>query len=198
MVALLVARGATVNLCMGHGGTSLHTAVIHEATSAVKELLAKGADPCLPDADGQSAIELAEQRALPDILSQLVRAAVQQQVDASMRYSGRRQQVCPFFQGLRRAVVACRWARAAVWTLSDVLIRRHHVRGPVRYLSMCAGSRGGAKAKQWQSSCHRQLNRCDRKFHACPVPKSREHNFARTLCSMLAQAFGQFLCFPRQ
>lgn len=89
MVALLVARGAKVNLQLHHGDTSLHVAIVHEASRAVKELLAKGADLNMQDGDGVTGIELAERRALPHILALLVGAAVQQEADASFARADR-------------------------------------------------------------------------------------------------------------
>jgi len=59
VVRLLVRHGAPVGAATAHGITALHLAVIEGADEVGRVLLAHGADPHQPDADGETPFSLA-------------------------------------------------------------------------------------------------------------------------------------------
>ena len=93
MIALLVARGADVHQRLRCGGACLHEAVKRGSLAATRALTARGADPNTADGEGLTAIQLAEQLALPQVLAALISAAVTASVDLSLRAATQREQV---------------------------------------------------------------------------------------------------------
>ena len=91
MIALLISRGADVHQRLRNGGTCLHEAVKFGKLAAVRALTARGAEPGALDGDDTSAMQLAEQLALPDVLASLVSAAVSASVDTSLRACAERE-----------------------------------------------------------------------------------------------------------
>jgi ankyrin repeat protein len=92
-ILLLISNGADVHLKLRRGGTCLHEAILHERVKAIQTLLRKGADPHAVDTDGMSCMDLAEERALPAVLTLLVGAAVSSCVDNALEALQQRQ-VC--------------------------------------------------------------------------------------------------------
>ena len=58
MITFLLAAGASVEATAAGGVTALHRAVRNRCSAAVEVLLAAGADPRLPNANGSTAADL--------------------------------------------------------------------------------------------------------------------------------------------